>query len=68
MNRRRVDVLCLQETNKKGAKVKEIGERIKLFYNGFETRRNEVAIAVGDNIRSYVTLVMKVRQDRGNKN
>ncbi|EYC20116.1 hypothetical protein Y032_0023g878 [Ancylostoma ceylanicum] len=55
MKRRRVDILCLQEAKWKGAKAKVIGDGIKLFCNQLETRGNEVAIAVGGNIRDYVT-------------
>ncbi|EYB91317.1 hypothetical protein Y032_0207g2022 [Ancylostoma ceylanicum] len=40
--RRRVHTFCLGETKWKGARAKEIGEEMKLFYNGLETRRNGV--------------------------
>ncbi|VDO67703.1 unnamed protein product [Heligmosomoides polygyrus] len=40
MKRRRIRVLCLQETRWKGAKAREIGEGVKLYYNGEDTIRN----------------------------
>ncbi|VDO77012.1 unnamed protein product [Heligmosomoides polygyrus] len=40
MKRRRVEVLCLQETRWEGEKAKEIGEEVKLFYSGEDTKRN----------------------------
>ncbi|XGW21238.1 hypothetical protein V3C99_004300, partial [Haemonchus contortus] len=42
MKRRNIQVLCLQETRWKGAKAREIGEGVKLFYNGEDTKRNGV--------------------------
>ncbi|VDP19338.1 unnamed protein product [Heligmosomoides polygyrus] len=42
MKRRRIQVLCLQETRWKGAKAKEIGEGVMLYYNGEDTKRNGV--------------------------
>ncbi|VDP55815.1 unnamed protein product [Heligmosomoides polygyrus] len=38
LKRRRIQVLCLQETRWKGAKAREIGEGVKLYYN-IETPR-----------------------------
>ncbi|EYC05300.1 hypothetical protein Y032_0083g1686 [Ancylostoma ceylanicum] len=58
MKRRGVDISCSQEW--KGSKAKEIGNGIKLFYNGLDTRRNGVATAVGDNIRDKLTPVKRV--------
>ncbi|VDP27898.1 unnamed protein product [Heligmosomoides polygyrus] len=45
MKRRRIQVLCLQETRWKGAKAREIGEGVKLYYSGEDTKRNGVGIA-----------------------
>ncbi|EYC32478.1 hypothetical protein Y032_0003g1601 [Ancylostoma ceylanicum] len=41
-----VDPVNVEETRWKGCKAREIGEGIKLFYYGVETRKNGVAIAV----------------------
>ncbi|VDO85963.1 unnamed protein product [Heligmosomoides polygyrus] len=48
MKRRRVEVLCLQETRWKGVKAKEMGERVKLFYNGEDTKGNGAGIAIAE--------------------
>ncbi|VDP10059.1 unnamed protein product [Heligmosomoides polygyrus] len=51
MKRRRIENLCLQETRWKEAKTKENGDRIKLFHNGEDTKRNGVGIAVAESLR-----------------
>ena len=39
MERRNVDILCLQETKWKGSKARNIGSGCKLFYNGDNGRK-----------------------------
>ena len=39
MERRNLDVLCLQETKWKGRKTRNIGGCCKLFYNGADGRK-----------------------------
>ena len=39
MERRNVDILCLQETNWKGSKARNIGGGCKIFYNGADGRK-----------------------------
>ncbi|VDO75255.1 unnamed protein product [Heligmosomoides polygyrus] len=51
MKRRRIEVLCLQETRWKGAKANEIGEGVKLFYNGEDTKGNGVGIAIAESLK-----------------
>ncbi|XGW15853.1 hypothetical protein V3C99_001364 [Haemonchus contortus] len=60
MKRRNIQVLCLQETRWKGAKATEIGEGVKLFYNGEDTKRNGVAVAVADSLKDSVSAVNRV--------
>ncbi|EPB67156.1 hypothetical protein ANCCEY_13749 [Ancylostoma ceylanicum] len=62
MKRRRIDVLCLQETRWKGCKAKEVGERIKLFYYGVETKKNGVAIAVAGTLKEHVLSLNRVSE------
>ena len=38
MTRRKIDIACIQETQWKGAKAREIGEGYKMFYHGYNTR------------------------------
>ncbi|PIO65974.1 hypothetical protein TELCIR_12327 [Teladorsagia circumcincta] len=60
---------CGWETRWKGAKAREIGEGVKLYYNGEDTKRNGVAIAVAEALKDYVSLrrirdrIMAVRID-----
>ncbi|VDO92910.1 unnamed protein product [Heligmosomoides polygyrus] len=60
MKRRRVEVLCLQETRWKGAKAKEIGEGVKLFYNREDTKRNSVRIAIAESLKDSVAAVQRI--------
>ena len=46
MERRKVDVQCLQETKWKGSKARNIGGGCKLFYNGGNGKRNGIWIVV----------------------
>ena len=46
MERRNVDILCLQETKWKGSKARNIGGECKLFYNGADGRKNGIRIVV----------------------
>jgi len=46
MERRKVDVLCVQETRWKGEKARCIGEGCKLWYNGSDNKRNGVGIVL----------------------
>ena len=42
MERRNVDILCLQETKWKGSKARNIGGGYKIFYNGADERKNGI--------------------------
>lgn len=39
MQRRKVDILCVQETRWKGSKARSLGEGFKLFYHGVDRKR-----------------------------
>ena len=51
MERRKMDILCLQETRWKGNKAKELPEGHKLLYSSNNTGRNGVAVILLVNIR-----------------
>ena len=40
MERRKVKILCVQETKWKGSNARELGNGYKLFYNGVDSKRN----------------------------
>ena len=45
MTRRKLDILCVQETRWKGNKARELGDGCKLFYSGADGRgRNRIGI------------------------
>ncbi|MCJ8733957.1 hypothetical protein PDJAM_G00229740 [Pangasius djambal] len=46
MERRKVDILCVQETRWKGSKARSIGGGFKLFYYGVDSKRNGVGVVL----------------------
>ena len=64
MRRRKMDVLCVQETRWKGNKAKEIGDGYKLFYSGANAQgRNGVGIVLSEGLKNEVTEVLR-KNDR----
>ena len=60
MERRNVDILCLQETKWKGSKARKIGGGCKLFYNGADGRKNGIGIVVRQELFESVLEVKRV--------
>ena len=60
MERRNVDILCLQETKWKGSKARNIGGGCKLFYNGADKRKNGIGIVVREELAESVLDVKRV--------
>ena len=60
MERRNVDILCLQETKWKGSKARNIGGGCKLFYNEVDKKRNRTGIAVREELIESVLEVKRV--------
>ena len=50
MERRNVNILCLQETKWEGSKAGNIGDECKLFYNGADGRKNGIGIVVREDL------------------
>ncbi|XP_051775660.1 craniofacial development protein 2-like [Erpetoichthys calabaricus] len=59
MERRKVDILCMQETKWKGSKARWIGGGLKLFYHGLDRRRNGVGVILKER---YVKSVLEVKR------
>ena len=59
MDRRKVDIFCVQETKWKGNKARNIGGRFKLFYHGVDGRRSVVGVILKD---EYAERVLEVRR------
>ncbi|KAK3530999.1 hypothetical protein QTP70_007855 [Hemibagrus guttatus] len=57
MERRKVDILCVQETRWKGSKARSIGAGFKLFYNGVDSKRNRVGVVLKE---EFVRNVLEV--------
>ena len=62
MERRNVDILCLQETKWKGSKSGNIGGGCKLFYNGADGRKNGIGIVVREELAESVLEVKRVSE------
>ena len=60
MDRRNVDILCLQETKWKENKARNIGVGCKLFYNGAGGRRNGIGKVMREELVESVLKVKKV--------
>ncbi|KAK3517722.1 hypothetical protein QTP70_016495, partial [Hemibagrus guttatus] len=59
MERRKVDILCVQETRWKGSKARSIGAGFKLFYYGVDSKRNGVGVVLKE---EFVRNVLKVKR------
>ncbi|KAK3516881.1 hypothetical protein QTP70_028197, partial [Hemibagrus guttatus] len=59
MERRKVDVLCVQETRWKGSKARSIGAGFKLFYYGVDSKRNGVGVVLKE---EFVRNVLEVKR------
>ncbi|KAK3533820.1 hypothetical protein QTP70_031295, partial [Hemibagrus guttatus] len=59
MERRKVDILCVQETRWKGSKAHSIGAGFKLFYYGVDSKRNGVGVVLKE---EFVRNVLEVKR------
>ncbi|KAK3549323.1 hypothetical protein QTP70_034546 [Hemibagrus guttatus] len=57
MERRKVDILCVQETRWKGSKAHSTGAGFKLFYYGVDSKRNGVGVVLKE---EFVRNVLEV--------
>ena len=60
MERRNVDILCLQDTKWKGSKARNIGGGCKIFYNGADGRKNGIGIVLREELVKSVLEVKRV--------
>ncbi|KAK3529744.1 hypothetical protein QTP86_003009 [Hemibagrus guttatus] len=59
MERRKVDILCVQETRWKGSKARSIGAGFKLFYYGVDSKRNGAGVVLKE---EFVRNVLEVKR------
>ncbi|KAK3510361.1 hypothetical protein QTP70_005658 [Hemibagrus guttatus] len=59
MERRKVDILCVQETRWKGSKARSIGAGFKLFYYGVDSKRNGLGVVLKE---EFVRNVLEVKR------
>ncbi|KAK3552406.1 hypothetical protein QTP86_011634 [Hemibagrus guttatus] len=59
MERRKVDILCVQETRWKGSKARSIRAGFKLFYYGVDSKRNGVGVVLKE---EFVRNVLEVKR------
>ncbi|KAI5087244.1 hypothetical protein C0J45_22643 [Silurus meridionalis] len=60
MERRKADILCVQETKWKGNKARNIGGGFKLFYYGVDGKRNGVGMILKEEYSKSVVEVKRV--------
>ena len=60
MEKRNVDILCLQEEKWKGSKARNIKGGCKLFYNGADGRKNGIRIVVRKELAESVLEMRRV--------
>ncbi|KAI5621014.1 separin isoform X1 [Silurus asotus] len=60
MEKRKVDMLCVQETKWKGSKSRNIGGGFKLFYHGVDGKRNGVGVILKEEYSKSVVEVKRV--------
>ena len=60
MERRNVDILCLQETRWKGSKARNIVGGCKIFYNEADGRKNGIGIVLREELAESVLEVKRV--------
>ena len=59
MVKRKVDILCVQETRWKGSKARNIGDGCKIVYHGEDGRRNGVGVILKED---YIARVLEVKR------
>ena len=62
MSRRRIDILCVQETRWKGAKSRNLGGGFKLFYYGEDSKRNGIGVIIKEEYAKCVVEVKRVSE------
>ncbi|XP_045454524.1 craniofacial development protein 2-like [Melitaea cinxia] len=60
LERRRINIACLQETKWKGQRAREIGAGYKFYYCGCDGKRNGVGIVLDRELKNKVTDVNRV--------
>ena len=60
MQRRKIMILCIQETKWKGKSARGLGQGYKVYYAGENTRRNGVGIILHPDLLESVTEVQRV--------
>ncbi|KAI5107651.1 hypothetical protein C0J45_1245 [Silurus meridionalis] len=60
MERRKVDMFCVQETKCKGSKTRSNGGGFKLFYHGVDEKRNGVGVILKEEYSKSVVEVKRV--------
>ncbi|XP_063544350.1 craniofacial development protein 2-like [Cydia strobilella] len=60
LERRRINLCCVQETKWKGAKSRQIGKGFKLIYNGIENTKNGVGIVLDKYLSENVVEINRI--------
>ena len=60
MERRKIDILCVQETRWKGSKARNLGGGYTLIYHGLDGQRNGVGVILKEEYRNSVLEVKRI--------
>ena len=60
MEKRQLDILCVQETKWKGSKAKDLGGGYKLYYHGCERNKNGIGIILSASLTEDVEEVKRI--------
>ena len=60
MERRKIDVMCVQEVRWKGSKAREIGANCELYYIGSENKKNGVGIILRRELKKTLVEVIRM--------
>ncbi|XP_047989345.1 craniofacial development protein 2-like [Leguminivora glycinivorella] len=63
LQKRRINICCLQETKWKGSKSKDIGNDYQVIYHGTDNKRNGVAIVLDNNFKARIINITR-KSDR----
>ena len=59
MMRRKIEVMCVQETRWKGKSARELGEGYKIFYSGEKNGMNGVGVILSPTLKTKVIEVIR---------
>ncbi|XP_061727718.1 craniofacial development protein 2-like [Cydia pomonella] len=60
LNRRHINICCVQELKWKGSKSRDIGYNYQLLYNGSSTTRNGIGVILDENLKNRIIQINRI--------